>query len=57
MVFAELVRCMGCGLSEPAQRFVCATQATGPYSDVIGANSPYAVNPSGPRQFFRVRVR
>ena len=44
-------------LSWPGGILQSATQATGPYSDVIGANSPYAVNPSGPRQFFRVRVR
>src|SRR5262249_37662038 len=44
-------------LSWPGGILQAATQATGPYSDVVGASSPYAVNPSGPRQFFRVRVR
>jgi hypothetical protein len=32
-----------------------ASQANGPYTDVIGATSPYTVTPSAPQQFFRVR--
>jgi hypothetical protein len=33
-----------------------ASQAAGPYTDVIGATSPHTVPFSAPRQFFRVRV-
>jgi uncharacterized repeat protein (TIGR01451 family) len=44
-------------LSWPGGILQSATQATGPYSDIVGANSPYAISPSGPRQFFRVRVK
>jgi uncharacterized repeat protein (TIGR01451 family) len=33
-----------------------ASEAAGPYTDVIGATSPHTVTFSAPRQFFRVRV-
>ena len=33
-----------------------ASQAAGPYTDVLGATSPYPVTFSAPQQFFRVRV-
>ncbi len=33
-----------------------ASQAAGPYTDVVGATSPYTVTFSAPQQFFRVRV-
>ncbi len=33
-----------------------ASSANGPYNDVVGATSPYAVTPTGPAQFYRVKV-
>lgn len=34
-----------------------AAAATGPYTDMTGASSPYELAPSGGQQYFRVRVR
>jgi len=34
-----------------------ASSVNGPYSDVPGATSPFTVAPSGPAQFYRVKVR
>jgi hypothetical protein len=33
-----------------------APAITGPYTDIAGASSPYTLLPSGPQQYFRVRV-
>ena len=33
-----------------------ATEVTGPWTDVVGATSPYSVSTTGARRFFRVRL-
>jgi hypothetical protein len=33
-----------------------ATGVNGPYADVVGATSPYAISPTQPQQFFRARM-
>jgi len=35
-------------------RLQSAENITGPWTDVVGATSPYAVNPNGSQQFFRL---
>ena len=32
-----------------------APEATGPYTNVVGATSPFKITPVGPRAFYRVR--
>jgi large repetitive protein len=34
-----------------------ATDITGPWSDVVGATPPYTNTPSGPQEFFRIRLQ
>lgn len=43
-------------LTWPQGTLQSANQVTGPYSDVVGATSPYMVTPTGPAKFYRVRV-
>ncbi len=43
-------------LTWPKGTLQSATQINGPYTDVIGATSPYPINTTGPQQFYRVRV-
>jgi len=33
-----------------------ADSVLGPYSDIAGAASPFMVDPSSPREYFRVRI-
>jgi hypothetical protein len=44
-------------LTWPAGTLQSALQATGPYTNVSSANSPYTISPSNSAQFFRVKVR
>jgi formylglycine-generating enzyme required for sulfatase activity len=41
----------------PTGALQSAPTVAGPYTDVIGASSPYSVVPSGPQQYFRVKVQ
>lgn len=43
-------------LTWPKGTLQSATQINGPYTDVIGATSPYPINTTGAQQFYRVRV-
>jgi PKD repeat protein len=44
-------------LTWPSGTLQSATQATGPYSEITGATSPYDLPSSGSAQFFRVKVQ
>lgn len=44
-------------LTWPQGTLQSASNVSGPYSNVVGATSPYTVTPSAPAQFYRVKVQ